>query len=798
MEEKKEYKFDAFISYRHCELDKFVAENLHKILESYELPKNIKKKLNIKSKTIKRVFRDQEELPLSSNLEDPIIDALENSKYLIIICSPRLKDSLWCKKEIQTFKKLRGRKNIFCVLIEGEPVDSFPEEVLFDEKEIVLENGETKIERIDVEPLAADVRGENKKEVLKKLKEEKLRLIAPMYNLDYDDLRQRHKLRRQKRILTISTIVAVACFLFAIYTSIMLIKINSQQEILKYHQALSLASKAEECLQNDSRYDAIKNSYQALVEFEGVKMPYTPEAEYVLSESLGIYDVGASYKAITEIKTKGVVDYVKSSENNKYGAIYDESGEITLFETNTLNIIAKYDIDDLHINNKSFGFIGNDILAFINKDKNITLVKTENGELITEIVNEGKGYISLNGSIEGKYLAYTDYKKVFIYDVKENKNIGSISGEDDFLKDLYFSENGDYIFAATLKENFDIYAEDNLTLYVIDTKEAKIINNMTTNVSSLSGVSNIDNTVYILFNNRIGANVNIEVVSYDIISGNVNWTKTIDSAWGSKILRSYAEGINDVAIASQSTLYILNGDNGEIKNTFNTSSEIITLYTFTSDETFLTISSDGTVNYMDVEKNNNYEYNGRYELNLEEYSSVDKSENGLLLVPFSENRVILYDEKANQDITLEDITIDYPSNDFIKDKEQKQLIEDYDVINKNLVSGMIYDTDKKVIFVNYKNNDIAIYNTETKELIKLLEKVGTINHYFGKDKNNRTYIGDVSDSYILDENYNKVGHIKGLRKLEEDKVIISNNKKFYSLKIYELNELLEKAKEYLK
>ncbi len=33
--ENKEYKYDAFISYRHCDLDKFVAENLHKALETY-------------------------------------------------------------------------------------------------------------------------------------------------------------------------------------------------------------------------------------------------------------------------------------------------------------------------------------------------------------------------------------------------------------------------------------------------------------------------------------------------------------------------------------------------------------------------------------------------------------------------------------------------------------------------------------------------------------------------------------------------------------------------------------------
>ena len=793
--EEKEYKFDACISYRHCKLDKFVAENLHRILETYELPKNIKEKLKINSKTIRRVFRDQEELPLSSNLEDPIISALENSKYLIVICSPRLKDSLWCKKEIETFKKLRGRKNIFCVLIEGEPADSFPEEVLFDEQEVTLENGEKAVERIEVEPLAADVRGQTEKEVLKKIKEEKLRLIAPMYGLDYDDLKQRHKLRRQKRILNISIITAIACFIFAIYTSIMLIKINSQQDILKHHQALTLASKASEYIKEDNRYEAVKNAYQALVEFEGVKMPYTPEAEYALSESLGIYDIGASYKAVSQINTKGVVDFVKSSPNGKYAAVYDESEEITLFDTNTLNIILKYNMNNMYTNDRMFGFVGNDIFAFSNRDTNISLVKTETGELLTEINNEGRGFISLRGSTNGEYLAYTDYEKVYIYDVKENKQIGSISEEDNFLKDIYYSEDCNYVFVATLKENYDIYKEDSITVYVIDAKEGKKINSINQEASSFSGVVTKDNNAYILLNNRVGTDVSMIILSYDYINGNVNWTKIIENAWGKYITRSYAENTNNIAIVNQDNVNILNADNGEIETTFNTSSEILTIYTFTTSDLYITVSSDGTVDYMDVENKNSIEFDGKYELNLDEYVDVEKTENGLILLPYNENRVIIYDEKANKDAKLEDISLDYPKKDDVSVTEQKQLIEDYDIINKNLISNIIYDSDKKLIFVNYKNADIAIYNVETKELIKLLNNVGKINHYFGKDKNDRIYIGDISDTYILDNDFNKVGHIKGLRKLEEDKVIIANNSKFYSSKIYNLNELLNEAKE---
>ena len=73
-----------------------------------------------------------------------------------------------------------------------------------------------------------------------------------------------------------------------------------------------------------------------------------------------------------------------------------------------------------------------------------------------------------------------------------------------------------------------------------------------------------------------------------------------------------------------------------------------------------------------------------------------------------------------------------------------------------------------------------------------------VNKYYGIDKYNRTYIGDLSNSYVLDKNFNKVAHIKDLRRVDNDKVYISNNGKMYSIKIYTLNDLLKEAKEYLK
>ena len=48
--ENGEFKYNAFISYRHKDLDKFVAENLHRLIETYKMPKPVVEKYNITDK----------------------------------------------------------------------------------------------------------------------------------------------------------------------------------------------------------------------------------------------------------------------------------------------------------------------------------------------------------------------------------------------------------------------------------------------------------------------------------------------------------------------------------------------------------------------------------------------------------------------------------------------------------------------------------------------------------------------------------------------------------------------------
>ena len=782
----KEYKYDAFISYRHCDLDKFVAENLHKTLESYELPKNIKEKLNIEGRTIKRVFRDQDELPLSSNLEDPIVDALNNTKYLIVICSPRLKDSMWCKKEIETFKKIRGRKNIFCVLIEGEPDESFPKEVLVDD------DGKTL-----VEPLAADVRGENKKEVLKKIRSEKLRLIAPMYNLDYDDLKQRHKVQEQRKMIITSSIVACACLLFALYTSIMLIKINSQQKILKRHQAITLSEKSSKALKRDSRHDGIKYAYQALTNFDGVKMPYTSDAEYALSESLGVYNAGFSYKAISEIKTKGVVDYIKNNKNGKLLAIYDESEELTIWDSNKLEKLYTFnDVSGISFDKYSFTFMGNDLFAYINKNGNVNIVNIKDGKKVKEIKKGDLSFISIRGI--DNYLVLINSKNLSIYNIKDDKIVGTYKTDKNMMKEMYFSNDEKYLFASSIDSTFSLNKEEYLTVHVFEVNSLKEINSIELNAGYINGMFTKDNNLYMLLNRTFNSDFNMIVASYNYIDNNLNWTNSYDGSWGKMFTKSYAEGTNDIAVVTNNKVNVIDASNGNSKGTFDTKSEIIEIYSNLDKEIYVVFTNKGNVNFINMETNKNIEYIGKYEFNLNNYNIVTKNDKGFLLVPNNENRVIYYEENSNKNIKEVQTKPGYVKDESIMINDVKVLKKKFNIKNKNLVSRMFYSTKKDLLFVVYTDDSLAIYDTKEKKLINTINDINDPSHYYGKDKYERIYIGNMTDAYIIDKDYNKVGHIQGLYEVNKDKVIVTHNSKYYSLPIYTLDDLLKQAKDYLK
>ena len=203
-----EYKYDAFISYRHLPLDKAVAKKLHTELETYHIPKSVAKATG-KAK-MGKVFRDEEELPLAVSLSENIEYALSVSEWLIVICTPDLLQSRWCMQEIDTFIKLGKREKILLVLASGTPDTSFPPQL----RTIETEEGIK-----EVEPLAANIVSEDIPKTVKKLEQEKLRVLAPMLGVGYDDLKRRARQRRIRITAAVTAAVVIAAAGSGIYIS---------------------------------------------------------------------------------------------------------------------------------------------------------------------------------------------------------------------------------------------------------------------------------------------------------------------------------------------------------------------------------------------------------------------------------------------------------------------------------------------------------------------------------------------------------------------------------------------------
>ena len=116
---ERQYLYDAFISYRHNPADKALAIKLQTLLEQHK---------GSDGKPL-RMFRDQSELPTSGDLGQDITEALEQSRFLIVVCSPSYQESKWCMRELTYFRELHGNtnQNILPILTKGEPREVMPD-----------------------------------------------------------------------------------------------------------------------------------------------------------------------------------------------------------------------------------------------------------------------------------------------------------------------------------------------------------------------------------------------------------------------------------------------------------------------------------------------------------------------------------------------------------------------------------------------------------------------------------------------------------------------------------------------
>lgn len=203
-----DFHYWAFISY--SSKDAALAERLHKRLETYGIPRDLRGRPGRDGPVPKKlfpIFRDRDELPLSADLGGTLQDALRKSRFLIVICSPAAAGSKWVNEEIRYFKSLGRDHRVIAVIVGGEnargerasSAECFPSALCHR----VDAEGEITNERIS--PIAGDLRkgGDGWTRTF-------LKCVAGITGLGFDAFIKREQKRARRRRLAIGAMALMA------------------------------------------------------------------------------------------------------------------------------------------------------------------------------------------------------------------------------------------------------------------------------------------------------------------------------------------------------------------------------------------------------------------------------------------------------------------------------------------------------------------------------------------------------------------------------------------------------------
>jgi tetratricopeptide (TPR) repeat protein len=205
-------KYWAFISYSHSDTKETAW--LHKALENYKIPSYLigtETRTGVVPRRIFPVFRDRDELPTSSDLGGNLHAALRNSRYLVVVCSPRSAKSIWVDAEVNYFKKHHGGKNVLCLVVDGVPGGDEDSECFCPSLRVKI-GPEGELTDEAVEPIAADMR-EGKDGRRRAF----LKIAAGILGVDFDTLYQRDKKRRRNRLIALSSAALVGLAMLAVF-----------------------------------------------------------------------------------------------------------------------------------------------------------------------------------------------------------------------------------------------------------------------------------------------------------------------------------------------------------------------------------------------------------------------------------------------------------------------------------------------------------------------------------------------------------------------------------------------------
>jgi hypothetical protein len=691
-------KYDAFISYRHGQLDGLVAAKLHKLIENYRIPHKIAKKIG--KKRLKRVFRDRDELPTSSNLSQSIEDGIAESEFLLLICSRRLPLSQWCMREVELFSELHGKDKILALLIDGEPDESFPP--IISEREI---DGEI----IHVEPLAADIRADSWNKSLRLLSQEKLRLLAPILGVGYDDLKQRHRQRFIKRVIALASAAFVAVSAFAVFAQVQFARISEEMQYKLRNESLVLAEYSENALSDGEVDTAISLALAGLPEnLSDPERPLTASSEKSLVDALGWYDLSDGFKPFKTAESDTAPAALAISNDGFYSAVS------FMYKTRVINNLSGLSIADLpnvldpvsdveFLDNSTVLYTAEDGITAYDFMKDTVLWKGERALFLA--ISGNKERIAAS---DGKTISMYDKNGAKLYEIALTGEM-LLPPEGAFANPQYnifeLNESGSIIIVSEKTEtdvSVSLYSTDGSNS-IVGSSEVTLI--MRENADSVQGCWLHDNIIAFSFFDAKSDPVFSKILIFDLEKQEV--LQEYDNKSGNFVSKVYGD---DLWFSFGNTMYhFINADKNVLPVV--TASGNITDFALTSDS--IIFADNSAYYYYDIETEKRRRYESDYRCDF-----IEVAGDYAVLAGFDSNMIRILrktDEDNYPAFTYPDADYSFSEARLSADLSQLTLFSSSGIRIYNKVGEIVADikpeTGRTVIDIQYINGKTAIiYN----------------------------------------------------------------------------------------
>lgn len=373
-----EIRYEAFISYRHLPPDTQAALQIEKALESYKIPRALRKKAG--RARLRKCFRDRDELPLSDDLGESIDAALSRSDWLIVVCTPELPKSKWCLREIDRFIETGRRDKIIPVLLEGEPEDSYPRQLRFAQRDG---------QQVEVEPLSADLRADRAGGMRKKLRVEKLRIAARILGVGFDDLRRRQRERRMKLALGISAAAAALLLMFLAYAFVQNGRIERQRVLAATSESGLLIEKSLLYIQQDRRAEA----RQLALEAYGVSQTIGGANRQEALRALAAASYAGDFDTAAVLENTGMLLHAQAfSPDDRFVASVAGRTNVMCFRADTGEALWLAPLDGTGFSALSYSPDGSKLLAIGSNGDRAFVLDAQDGSLL---------YASDSGAADG-------------------------------------------------------------------------------------------------------------------------------------------------------------------------------------------------------------------------------------------------------------------------------------------------------------------------------------------------------------------------------------------------------------